>query len=295
MVSDAPVSSPAVPVAGSSQQGSALSSPPVLPAAEGPGCADPDLPQLAKDQTNWSPSMAVLEWMRACREAALSAEQIKELKDSFVPDPLHRDLFSPIRASKRLTDAMKAKASKAADTFLFDRFECEKRLYESQQLLGLSLCPIVEALSTMLTVPGAGPARALVGRGLMGVSSAFHKVTHARRELFRKFVRLDVAPYLYSFPPSASQLFGGESLQAQVKLATQASKDDQQFIFKPSAKSAKSSQSSSGFRGKGSGQSQTGSRSKNSGKGRGRSRSRKGKGKGKRQSKSPAKSANADD
>ncbi|CAL4114954.1 unnamed protein product, partial [Meganyctiphanes norvegica] len=130
----------------------------------------------------------------------------------------HRDLFSPIRASKRLTDAMKAKASKSADTFLFDRFECEKRLYESQQLLGLSL--------------------ALVGRGLMGVSSAFHKVTHARRELFRKFVRLDVAPYLYSFPPSASQLFGGKSLQAQ---------------------------------------SQTGSRSENSAKGRGRSRSRKGK------------------
>ena len=250
---------------------------------EPPLLEDPDLPNLDTNISNWTPDPLVVNWTKLCFSKFMSKEQIKKLEDDFIPDPAIKDLFSPIRSSDRLNKTMQSDPTKVKDTFLFNRYECERRCFKAQHLMGLSFAPFMEAASCLKNVPDAGKARNLIGQGLMAASSAWHEVSYARRELCRCFIKSDVASQLYRNPPTHNQLFGGESIDDQVKLAIAKAKDEGSYIFKP-IKKPKFQSKSSGFQNRGKSPNfQKGNRSK-----KGKSRQQRGKGKGKGQPKSSA-------
>ena len=245
---------------------------------------DPDLPNLDSNTSNWTPNPLVIKWAKKCFDKFMTKDEIKKLEDEFIPDPTIKDLFSPIRSSDRLNKTMQSDPTKVKDTFLFNRYECERRCFKAQHLLGLSFAPFLEALSNLSNVPESGKARSLIGQGLMAASSAWHEVSYARRELCRCFIKSDVASQLYKNPPTHNQLFGGDSIDDQVKLAIAKAKDEGSYIYKPINKQ-KFQPKSSGFqnRGKTQNSQKSGNRSK-----KGKGRQQRGKGKGKSQPKSSA-------
>ena len=106
----------------------------------------------------------------------------------------------------------------------------------------------MQALSKSLMVDGCGDIRALIGKGLQAMSAGWHEVTHARRELYRKFISHDIGTFLYSNPPTHNQMFGGESIEAQIKKACEAAKDSKQFTFRPAKKPTSFYKNNLGFR-----------------------------------------------
>lgn len=258
---------------------------------------DPDLPSHKKRKANFVIDPLVVDWARGNFDYIDSGEQIKTLEEEYIPDPSVQDLFSPIRSSNFLIKAMNTEENKDEDTYYFNRSQCEKSLFKSQQLLSLSYAPFMKALTILKDIPGASDARKLIGKGLQAVSTARHEVTFGRRELCRKLVRSDVAPYLFACKPTYKQLFGGESIESQVKLAKEAAKNSQEFIHKRTFKSksnfSKDNYKKSGFhKGKYQKNQQSGNRSR---QGQGRSfQRRKGNGKGKAKSSSSATKAKTD-
>ena len=199
------------------------------PAAE----VDPDLPPPKKPKVNFNPGHLVVDWARAHFANPPSVkDQINHLEEQHVPDESTEDLFSPIKQSDLILKGMLNKENKDNDTIYFDRHKTEKHLYMSQYLLGLSYAPFMDALTQLANVPNSGKARKLIGDGILAVASARNEISFARRELCRKMVRSDIAPYLYSNKPTNTQLFGGESIEAQAKLAKDASKNNIDIVYK---------------------------------------------------------------
>ena len=199
------------------------------PAAE----VDPDLPPAKKPKVNFNPGQLVVDWARCNFEEIPSAkDQIKLLEEQYIPIESAKDIFSPIKQSDFILKGMLHKENKDNDSNYFDRHKTEKHLYMSQHLLGLSYAPFMDALTQLTNVPNSGKARKLIGDGILAVASARHEVSYARRELCRKIVRSDISPYLYSFKPTNTQLFGGESIEAQAKKAKEASKNNVEFVYK---------------------------------------------------------------
>ena len=199
------------------------------PAAE----VDPDLPPAKKPKVNFHPGQLVVDWARCNFEEIPSAkDQIKLLEEQYIPAESAKDIFSPIKQSDFILKGMLHKENKDNDSNYFDRHKTEKHLYMSQHLLGLSYAPFMDALTQLTNVPNSGKARKLIGDGILAVASARHEVSYARRELCRKIVRLDISPYLYSFKPTNTQLFGGESIESQAKKAKEASKNNFEFVYK---------------------------------------------------------------
>ena len=64
-----------------------------------------------------------------------------------------------------------------------------------------------------------------------------HKISRARRELLRRYFRLEISKNLYSFDPSHSQLFGGSSLEARVQQAQNMPNARNMMFFRPKPKS----------------------------------------------------------
>ena len=102
---------------------------------------DPDLPNLDSNTSNWTPNPLVIKWAKKCFDKFMTKDEIKKLEDEFIPDPTIKDLFSPIRSSDRLNKTMQSDPTKVKDTFLFNRYECERRCFKAQHLLGLSFAP----------------------------------------------------------------------------------------------------------------------------------------------------------
>ena len=240
---------------------------------------DPDLPVASKSKVNFSPGQLVVDWARSHFEDIPSPrELIKILEDQYIPEESNKDLFSPIKQSDFILKGMLHKENKDSDSIYFDRHKTEKHLYTSQHLLGLSYAPLMDALTNLATVPDSGRARKLIGDGILAIASSRNEISYARRELCRKIVRLDIAPYLYSFKPTHNQLFGGESIEAQAKKAKEASKINFDFVYKkPKIISNPQIKNNSGFqKGKSQTQQKSGNRTR---QGRGNAQRRKGKGK----------------
>lgn len=75
----------------------------------------------------------------------------------------------------------------------------------------------MDELSNLTTVSDSGMARKLIGDGILAVASARYEISYARHELCHKIVRLDITPHLYSFKPTNTQHFGGESIESQAE------------------------------------------------------------------------------
>ena len=248
---------------------------------------DPDLPFASKSKVNFNPGQLVVDWARSHFEDIPSPKElIKILEEQYVPDESNKDLFSPIKQSDFILKGMLHKANKDSDSNYFDRHKTEKHLYTSQHLLGLSYAPLMDALTNLSTVPDSGMARKLIGDGILAVASARHEISYARRELCRKIIRLDISPYLYSFKPTNTQLFGGESIEAQAKKAKEASKVNLDFVYKKPIASSTQNKNYQGFqKGKSQNQQKSGNRTR---QGRGNAQRRRGKGKAQAQPKPSA-------
>ena len=247
---------------------------------------DPDLPFASKSKVNFNPGQLVVDWARSHFEDIPSPKElIKILEEQYVPDESNKDLFSPIKQSDFILKGMLHKENKDSDSNYFDRHKTEKHLYTSQHLLGLSYAPLMDALTNLSTVPDSGMARKLISDGILAVASARHEISYARRELCRKIVRLDISPYLYSFKPTNTQLFGGESIETQAKKAKEACKVNLDFVYKK-PKSTNFQNKNQGFqKGKSQNQQKSGNRTR---QGRGNAQRRKGKGKAQAQPKPSA-------
>ena len=244
---------------------------------------DPDLPPPKKPKVNFNPGHLVVDWARAHFANPPSVkDQINHLEEQHVPDESTKDLFSPIKQSDLILKGMLTKANKDYDTIYFDRHKTEKHLYMSQYLLGLSYAPFMDALTQLADVPNSGNARKLIGDGILAIASARNEISFARRELCRTNVRTDIAPFLYNNKPTNTQLFGGESIEAQVKLAKDASKQKIDMVYN---RPKKPKTQTKGFH-KGTAKNQQMSE-KSSRQGQGKTR-RRGKAKAKQQPKSSA-------
>ena len=240
---------------------------------------DPNLPSAKKKKvSNMTVPLEVADWARENFNHIDPGEQIKIIEENYIHDPSLEDLFSPIRSSKHILKEMNSAANKSEDTTYFDRSACEKHLYKASKLISLSYKPFLEAISQLTNIPSASAARNIVGQGLLAISAASHEISFARRELCRKMVRADVFPYLFSNQPTINQLFGGDSIEAQVAQAKVASKNNFDFIHKRKPK-AKTPYQKTGFqKGKNQKNQQAGNQSR---QGQGRFQRRKGNGKGK--------------
>ena len=228
---------------------------------------DPDLPPPKKPKSNFNPGQPVVDWARAhFAEPPPIKEQIQSLEEKYVPVDDIKDIISPIKHSDYFLKGMLSKDTRDSDTTYFDRHKTEKHIYYSQHLLGLSYAPLMDALGKLANVPGAGPARKVIGDGILAIASARHELSYARRELCSKIVRSDIAPFLFNNHPTYNQLFGGDSIEAQAKLAKEASKNNFDMIYKKSKPVPKSQ--NKGFSQKGSEKSQAQQKSgKSSGQG----------------------------
>ena len=149
-------------------------------------------------------------------------------------------------------------------------------LFRAAKDICVAYGPIFQGLGMLADRGDCGAERRLLSEGMLGIASAMHKITRARRELLRRYFDLGVARELYSFAPSHTQFFGGSSLDDRVKEAKALSEARNNLFFRPKPKSFKSKTSQ--YYGKTGFQDQKQQKSQPKGRqGRGRGRGRRSK------------------
>ena len=241
-----------------------------------------------KKSPNWSPSVGILNWAALTFNEEWSADQVKEYEDKYVPSEEYEHLFSPIPLSKAMEEQLSSQFTKDTD-YLFNRRETERLMFRACRDICASYGPFIEVLDLLGAKGDCKKERGILSEGILGVVSGVHKITRARRELFRRYFRIEVAKILYTNDPSHSQFFGGTSLGDRVKEAQDFVTTRNSMFFLPKSKNysnsnkASSKSKSKGFQENASDQRQPPKQRRGS-RGRGR-RGKAGKG---RSSKSPA-------
>ena len=154
---------------------------------------------------------------------------------------------------KKLYKTLKTPAAKKKD-YLFSRYIVEQLLYNASADLCAAIRPIVEVLSVLTTLDfssdkvlakvmekvmkklNVSRLKNLLGHGILGICSANIKISRGRRELARRFVRIDWAEALYAVKPTHSSIFGGTSLEDAIKTAKESSKLDSSLVYAPRKK-----------------------------------------------------------
>ena len=111
----------------------------------------------------------------------------------------------------------------------------EKNLYNASSDLCAGLRPLIEAVSLLDDRGDCKDIKFLIGQGIQSALSANVRISRSRREVGRRFVRLDCAEALYSVSPPSS-LFGGTSLSEAVKQAKETTKLDESLVYVPPQK-----------------------------------------------------------
>ena len=189
-----------------------------------------------KKVTNWTPSVGILNWANLTFDEEWSADQVKEYEDKYVPSKEYRHLFTPIPLSKTLEDWLGSQSTKDFD-YLFNRRETERLLFRGSRDICASYGPLVEVLDLLGKRGDCKDERIILSEGILGIASALLKITRARRELVRRFFKLDISKTLYSFDPSHEQFFGGSSLGERVKQAQEVVTARNSMFFLPQKKS----------------------------------------------------------
>ena len=251
---------------------------PVSPAlgreAEVEEVVDKDLYVPTKRTPNWSPPIGVMKWASLTFDEEWGLDEVKGYEDRFLAPKEFRHLFTPIPLTKFMEDALGSQYTKDTDYF-FNRRETERLMFRSARDICASYGPFFEVLSRLGARGDCKAERALMSEGLLGVASAMHKITRARRELLRRYFKLEIAKNLYSFDPSHSQFFGGSSLVDRVKQAQEMTNAHSSMFFRPKpnpskayAKTGSKPYKSSGFRDQASQQKPQQKRRQNRGRGR---------------------------
>ena len=200
------------------------------------GEPDADLPSNnPRLPASWNPKKKIMSWVGGAIEHEWSAEDRKSLKEKFHPTEDYDHLFNPVKMPKKLFKSLKALSTKKND-YLLNRGEIEKDLYYASDDLCTSTRPLIEALSLLDDIPNCKEVKHLIGQGLQGIFSANKRISKGRREVGRRFVRLDCADALFSSSPSHRSLFGSLSDAEAVKLAKETVKLDDSIVYAPKKK-----------------------------------------------------------
>ena len=197
---------------------------------------DADLPSVhPRLPATWLPKKKIVNWLEKAADREWSQEDRKKLVEKYHPEEKCDAIFLPVKMPTKLYKAFKSPATKKRD-YLLNRIEVEKNLFYASSDLCTALRPLVEALSLLDDKEDCGHIKHVVGLGLMGVFSANVRISRGRRELGRRFVRLDCAEALFGVPPSHGSLFGGSSVSEALKKAQETSKLDDSLVYASKAK-----------------------------------------------------------
>ena len=197
---------------------------------------DADLPSNnPRLPASWNPKKKIISWVGGAIDHEWSAEDRKNLKEKFHPIEDYDHLFKPVKMPNKLFKSIKAPSTKKKD-YLLSRSEIEKDLFYASDDLCTSTRPLIEALSLLDDLPNCKQIKNLIGQGLQGIFSANLRISKGRREVGRRFVRLDCAEALYGSSPSHRSLFGNVSDAEAVKQAKDKAKLDESLVFIPKKK-----------------------------------------------------------
>ena len=212
-----------------------------------PNEPDSDLPAVfPRPPSNWHPKKKIMVWLESAADKEWTPIERKELKEKFNPIEEYDPLLLPVNMPSKMHKALKSKATKRKD-FLLNRELAEKNLFYASSDLCTAIRPLTEAISKLDDTPGCSDIKNLIGLGLRGIFSANIGISKTRRELGRKFVRLDCADSLFSVAPTHLSLFGNSSVPEAVKQAKEATKADDTLVFNPKKKFRPSYPSNRGF------------------------------------------------
>ena len=223
-----PVTSGNVPLASGATPGTSNATLLPLPDASLP------LPSL-RPPKNWDPDPSVLSWAVSTLD---TCEWSKEDRDSIVkefsPNEAFDHIFTAVPNPPDLLAAIKHKDNLDRD-YLFKRAETESLLYSAAEDLSCGLRPLVEVLSD-LKDKNMDHTRNLLAKVFQSMASASCRLSRGRRELGRRFVPLETAPSLYRNKPSHLCIFGGSSIDAAVREASESKKVNKDLVYVPKRK-----------------------------------------------------------
>ena len=170
--------------------------------AVGEQVLDLDLPSVdPHPPTNCHPSQKMMAWSARAATKELTTEERKELKDRFNAAEEFDSLLLPSDMPLKLFKALKSPVTKKRD-YLLHRQDIEKYLYYASSDLCAGLRPLIEAFTQLDAMGGMGELKNLVGQGVLCMMSANLRISRGRREVGRRFIRLDCAEALFAVPPS---------------------------------------------------------------------------------------------
>ena len=200
---------------------------------------DKDLYIPSKSSPNWNPPAGILKWANKTFDYEWDSDQVKEYESKYVAPKEYTHLFTPIPLTKAMDQALNSQYTKDTD-FIFNRRETERFLFRASRDICASYGPFFQVLALLGEKGNCKYERAILSEGVLGIASAMNKITRARRELLRRYFKLDVAKVLYTYDPSHSQFFGGNSLDERVKEAKELASAQSNLFFRPKPKTTKS-------------------------------------------------------
>ena len=242
---------------------------------------DKDLYVPSKYSPNWNPRVGVVNWAIRTFDEEWTLDQLKDYESRFVAPRELKHLFSPIPINKAIDEQYNTDFTKNSDKG-FNRRETERILFRAAKDICIAYGPIFQVLSMLGDRGDCSSERSLLSEGVLGIVSAMHKITRARRELFRRYFEFPVSKELYTFDPSHSQFFGGSSLDDRVKEAKILSETRKNMLFRPKPKTYNKNYSSTGFQENSQYQQKTHNRRQKSQKGQNGSNRGRGRGRGRR-------------
>ena len=182
---------------------------------------DEDLVDIIDKVPNWDTSSSIKKFISNNIDRPLSAEVLKQINEDFTPQEGVSDFFKPPEMPSKLLKPMKKLFNKG-------HISTERALFNAQNQLFVISKPIVSALTELKPLgDSVKKARELLSISLRGIYSVSLKMSHARRENARFLIKNPaLAETLYTYLPTHSQLFGGNSFSSQLDKAVKESKID---------------------------------------------------------------------
>ena len=185
------------------------------------GSVDDDLVDISDHVPNWDTSSSLKKFIKGNIDRPLSEEVLKQINEDFTPEEAVSEFFKPPDMPPKLLKPMKKLFNKGA-------IITEKDLFSAQRQLFTASKPLVSALNELKPLgDSVKKARELLSISLRGIYSTSLKISHARRDNARFLIKnAALAETLYTYPPTHSQLFGGNNFGSQLEKAVKESKID---------------------------------------------------------------------
>ena len=195
---------------------------------------DASLPRISRGPAvNWDPDLPTLAWAESALD---NTEWTKEDRDAinseFTSDPAYEHLFTAVPMPSSMYKAMDNEIAKKRD-YLLSRVGAEDIFHDGQKDLCSGSRVLLDVISDMAGKPDMLATRNKLATVYQSMASNMSKTSRGRREIGRRFVRLDKAPALYDKKPSHFCFFGGKSLEDAMKVAKEESSVDKDLILMP--------------------------------------------------------------